>query len=278
MRTEFRFLFSTQGFIFKKEHKFDGEIKHARNSNNTISDLDNLKFIIRIVPENRDSEETQTGSLFINVPLDKEPAEKLIYELLQLIMHQINFDNAGKFSVSTSILSGERIPETDSERFLIGDKPCFAEVNMVEYLGPPAFDTKKFTSQISATSIDPALVQLHNHASQAKHPIDKFVSYYKIIEGTLYCKKRVPAKELLRNNALLKDIYQSAFNEPQPDKSFSDFVFSIVDIRDNCSHLKRNNDFGYILNDPRIATEVVSKLDLMHYITRQLIIDNSNNV
>ena len=34
MRTEFRFLFSTQGFIFEKEHKFDGEIKSTKNSNN----------------------------------------------------------------------------------------------------------------------------------------------------------------------------------------------------------------------------------------------------
>ena len=280
MQTEFKFLFHTYDFLFEKELKFNGSIGESNSPISQKGALEGLNFFARIIPENNNNnhKSTQSGALFVKVPFNKEHAEEIILELVHLITQKINFNNAGKFEVLAGMYTGERIPETDEEKAYVGDKPCFAHMSLIEDIGDPIFDKKQFFDQTSNASTDLTLIQQHNHASQAKHPIDKFVSYYKIIEDLLFCKKRTTAKELLRNNILLREAYQSAFDELQSDEDYLNFVESIVDIRHKCSHLKRSNNFGYIINDSRIESEVETQLGIMHYITYQLIIENGKNV
>lgn len=279
MQTEFEFHFSAFDFTFEKEHKFTCRIGDKNKPFDMKDGLAGLEFWFRIVPGNRKNETnaTQVGSLFLKIPLPTESAKEIVFELLYLVNQQINFNNPGIFNVTTTYYMGERIPQTEEEEKEINGKPHFAEVSMVEYIGEPTFDSSQFAGQVSQSPMDFTLVQQHNHASQTKHPIDRYVSYYKIIEDVFSTKKEVSAKSLLTNNFLLKEIYNSAFDSPRSDEEYLSFISTIVDVRHKCSHLKRGSDFGYRINDERIEVEVEQLLDLVHYITYQLILKKGKN-
>jgi hypothetical protein len=280
LKTEFEFYFSTHGFFFEKDHKFLCTLGNENKPLDLIDGLKKLTFEFRMVRDTQKNETdaTQIGSLFLTIPLSSENAKKIIFHLLHLVVQQVNFNNEGTFEVSTAWYRGESIPETEEERLEIGDRPYFIQMNLVECSMEPAFDSSQFVNRVSQTQMDFVLIQQHNHAAQAKHSIDKYLSYYKIIEDICSTKKKTGAKELLRNNVLLKEIYTTAFNPPKSNEEYVDFVSIIVDIRDNCSHLKRDSDFGYIITDERIQTEVETYIDLMHYITYRLITKNNENV
>ncbi|MEI6746210.1 MAG: methylamine utilization protein MauJ [Methylococcaceae bacterium] len=284
MKTEFEFYFSTHGFFFEKDHKFRATLGDETKPLNLIDGLKKLIFEFQIIRNDQKNETkvTQIGSLFLTIPLSADDAEKIVFQLLHLVVQQVNFNNEGTFEVSTAWYRGKSIPETEEERLEIGDRPYFIQMNLVESSMEPKFDSSQFVNRVSQTQMDFVLIQQHNHATQAKHPIDKYLSYYKIIEDICSTrsstKKRITAKELLSNNVLLKEIHNSAFNPPKSNKEYVDFVSIIVDIRDKCSHLKRDNGFGYITTDERIQTEIEKYIDFMHYITHQLIIKNNKNV
>lgn len=280
MQTQFKFHYATYDFIFEKEHRFECEVGDSATPYNSKYGLESLKFVFRIKPEKHNNKPSpaQTGSLLIRIPLSKDPAEEIILHLLHIVVEQINFNNTGKFEVAGGLYTGERIPETEEEKEYVGDKPFFAKLNLVEHVDSPVFNPTKFASQVTQPSMDMVLIKQHNHAAQTSHPIDKFVSYYKIIEDLLYTKSNSKAKTLLNNSELLKTAYMSAFDITKTNIEYFDFVSKIIDIRHNCSHLKRDSDFGYVINDARIESEVETQLDLMHYITYQLIINNAKNV
>ena len=278
MQTEFQFHFSTNGFIFKKDHKFNGTIGDKNKPFLPKYGLDVLEFKIRIVrgDNKNNGNATQKGFLFIRVPLRYEPAQDIIMDLVYFVMQKINFNNAGEFKVAGGFYSGERIPETEEEIREVGDKACFAHMSVIEDVGDPVFDSSQFVSQASEPEMDLVLINQHNHAAQTKHPIDRYLSYYKIIEDVFFGKSQTSAKKLLSKSSLLKEIYDSAFDSPSNEKEYKEFISKIVDIRHECSHLKRGSDFGYIINDKRIESDVEPYLDLMHYITHQLIIKNGS--
>ncbi len=284
MKTEFEFYFSTHGFFFEKDHKFLCTLGEENKPLDLIDGLKKLTFEFRMVrdAQKNETDATQIGSLFLTLPLSSENAEKIIFHLLHLVVQQVNFNNEGTFEVSTAWYRGESIPETEEEKLEIGDRPYFIRINLVECSMESKFDSSQFVNRVSQTQMDFVLIQQHNHAAQAKHPIDKYLSYYKIIEDICSTgnstKKRITAKELLRNNVPLQGIHNFAFNPPKSNEEYGNFVSIIVDIRDKCSHLKRDSDFGYIITDERIQTEVEKYIDFMHYITYQLIMKNDKNV
>lgn len=280
LKTEFEFYFSTHGFFFEKDHKFLCTLGDENKPLELIEGLKKLIFEFQIVRDTQKNETdaTQIGSLFLTIPLSSENAEKIIFHLLHVVVQQINFNNEGTFEVSTAWYRGKSIPESEEEKLEIGDRPYFIRINLVECSMESKFDSSQFVNRVSQTQMDLVLIQQHNHAVQAKHPIDKYLSYYKIIEDICSTKKRTKAKELVGNNVLLKTIYTAAFNPPKSNEEYVDFVSIIVDIRDKCSHLKRDSNFGYIITDERIQTEVEKYIDLMHYITYQLITKNNKDV
>jgi len=273
MQTEFKFLFSTYDFVFEKDYKFEGVIGDENEPFRFGDETGKLKFEVNVVRERSKDrgEATQKGSLIFRVPLHYEEGKEIIFDLVYLVSQQINFNNVGKFEVNTAFYVGERIPETEEEIKEVADKPCFAQMSVIEYIGEPSFNVDQFLGHAFQSSMDFELIHQHNHAAQAKHPIDKYLSYYKIMEDIFSSKEKISAKSLL-NNELLKEIYNSAFETPKDDNDYLEFVSTIVDVRHKCSHLKRNSDFGYVINDKRIEYEVEQYLDLMHYITYQLIV------
>lgn len=277
MKTEFEFHFSAYKFIFKKEHKFIATIKDIDNSDESLVSIgiDELEFKIVPSEENTNTEETQNGSLFITLPLDLDNAQEKIYHLLHTIIEQINFNNPGKFEVNSAYYIGKRIPECDEDELDIGDSPYFAKMSFIEDIGEPEFDPISFAN-ISSNNNDLVLIQQHNHASNLKHPIDKFVSYYKIIEDIFSTNKKIAAKELLLDSQPLKEIYLGAFKVEKTNDDYKDFIKNIVNIRHKCSHLKRNSNFGYVLNDKRIESEVDTFIDIMDYVTKELILIKEN--
>lgn len=280
MKTEFEFYFSTHGFFFEKDHKFLCTLGDENKPLDLIDGLKKLTFEFRMVRDTQRNETyaTQIGSLFLTIPLSSENAEKIIFHLLHLVVQQVNFNNEGTFEVSTAWYRGESIPETEEEKLEIGDRPYFIRMNLVECPMEPKFDSSQFVNRVSQTQMDFVLIQQHNHAAQTKHPIDRYLAYYKIIEDTFSTTTNIPAKTMLSRSSMLKGVYKSAFYPPRSNKKYQNFISEIVDIRDKCSHLKRSSNFGYITNDERIQTEVEKYIDLMHYITYRLITKNNENV
>lgn len=277
MKTEFEFHFSTYEFFFKKEHKFIATFNDVNSSDESVDSIDIDEFEFKIIPneESIHSEETQRGSLFITLPLEPDHAKEKIWYLLHTIIEKINFNNPGKFEVNCAFYMGKRIPENDEEEQTIGDTPYFSEMTIVEYRGEPEFDSTSFAS-LSSNANDLVLIQQHNHASNIKHSIDKFVSYYKIIEDIFSTDKKISAKKLLLDSEPLKEIYLGAFNVEKTIEDYKEFIENIVSIRHKCSHLKRNSDFGYVLNDERIESEVDAFIGIMDYVTKELILIKDN--
>ena len=273
LKTEFEFSFSTYDFVFKKEHKYIAAVDEQTADAGNRESIGIESFEFKIVPDDKleTSGEAQRGSLFITLPIDPDCAEDKMWHLLHTIIEKINFNNPGKFEVNTSFYMGKRIPENEKEEKEVGDKPYYLKMSCVEYLDEPGFDSSSFVDMSSNTN-DIVLIQQHNHASNLKHAIDKFVSYYKIIEDVFSTNKKIPAKKLLLESKPLRDIYYSAFNIKKTNDDYKCFIDDIVNIRHKCSHLNRNSNFGYVLNDERIESEVKGYLDLLDYVTKEVIL------
>lgn len=260
MKTEWQFHFETRDFIFEKKHTFDGKTNALASFNGKPVNSEELPFVVRVSPDNscKSTNAMQAGKLFITVPLSHEKSAPVIKDLAFFIAQRISFEY-GSFNIQGGMIICKKIPETLEEEKEVGNKPYAIEVNLIEAISPPRFDSKNFENQ-SKKPLDMGLVAQHNTTKNTPNPVDKFLGFFKILEKQFPPKnKNQSLKKCLESNIKLFKIYKSIFGFKSPEEarnSFHSFIKSIVHARHRCAHLKAENSFGYDPIDPKIKDEV----------------------
>jgi len=270
MKTEWQFHYKTHGFYFNKEYKFKGKL----TPDNEEHRIEEFTFHLRI-EINRATEIAtdceQSGKLFITMPFNYDDAKKYIKLVIFNISQQISFQH-GNFEILGGLITGESIPETEEEKIILGDKTCFAEVNIEEVSKTTVFNPEN----IKNGSYNVALLSQFNHANKMDHPIERYNAFFKILEDKYSLNiPREKIAESLKNEELYT-YYKEVFNEyEKTDKDdFNKFVYEIVDIRHRCSHLKKGHEFGYLPNDEELVTRVNPMSDKLMFLTKY-ILENS---
>jgi len=276
MKTEWTFYFDTKEFKFDKVYDFTGTLD-KNDAGKTI-----IHYKGRIVPDednpnNRMS--TQSGKLFINLPMSYDEAKPIAYYLAQHITQKISFE-FGDFNLRGGLIFCQNIPETPEEQKEVGDAPHCADVSLVEARGPISFNPSCFDN-ISKLPLDNDLMSQHITARHSPSPIDKFLGFFKILESQFLPKsKKTTLRESLSQSDILLDIFSMSFlpkEGKQLHESFCDFVDSIVHARHRCAHLKKSNKFGYSPIDPSVRTEVEPYIKPLEVLTYETIIYFAKN-
>jgi hypothetical protein len=276
MKTEWQFIFETKGFKFHQKIRYKGEVSKPDESNNNES---KLEYIVNIVPEDTEPfpGSDQIGKLLIEIPLRPKESKDLAYSIAYLFQENISYTH-GKMKIHTGLIGGRRIAENDIEKHEIGDKPYFAEVRMETVDEPCYFDSQIFRSSTKRQN-NLRLKAQYNTALAANNEIDKYTGLFKIIEDQ-FCgnKKKEYMKDVLKSSNKFFNIFSKTFFHSNGStiksanfSKFTDFVDKIVNIRNQCSHLKHKNYFGYTYDDPRIKTEVMPAILELDPLIRHLI-------
>ncbi|MBU2619397.1 MAG: hypothetical protein KKE83_06890 [Proteobacteria bacterium] len=281
MKTEWQFFFDTKDLFFKKEHKY----KCTANGDEIHSDAvsGEFSFDLKITPDKecKNPQLDQTGKLRITLPLSREEAKPIVHGLLHNIIQKISFDSGGIFNINGGMMLGTYIPETPEEEKEIGEHRHFAEMNMVEVLSPPEFNSDSL-AEISKLPLDMGLISQHNATRISKNPIEKFLGFFKIIESQFPKQNRNQnLRDCLEANGDLLDIFKRTFEFATEDKantSYIEFIKNIVHARHRCAHLRRNKNFGYVPSDPKISEEVEPHLGALEILTYEIIKSSAKGV
>lgn len=268
MKTEWEYSFDTTDCRFEKVLNFSGQLNKNDESNTVIH------FSAKIVPEKDKKRDgfTQSGKLFINLPMPYDEAKPIAEYLAHHLSQEIAFQ-FGDFTLRGGLILGKNIPESEEEEKELGDAPYFAEVNLVEVRDPVAFDSASF-EDISHLPLDQHLLAQHLSARQSKSPIERFLGFFKILESEFSpSSKKETLRESLTNSDVLFQIFSASFQprgETDIRQSFSEFVDAVVHARHRCAHLRKNKGFGYSPIDSDVKTAVepyIQPLDILTYET-----------
>ena len=268
MKTEWQFFFETNDFTFEKNLTFKGKIAKKEEENTKID------YKCQIIPDANKfiPTATQTGKVFITLPLRHDEAKQPAYYLASYISQKITFE-FGEFKLHGGMVACKNIPETPVEEMEVGDAPYSVEAIFEEAVDPINFKPSAF-EKISNLPVDIDLVSQHNSATKASNPIDKFMGYFKILESQFPpASKKQKLRESFFESKILYDVFVNAFkfkNNEDPYQEFVSFIETIVRTRHRCSHLKKHSNFGYLPTDPKVKTEVepfLQPLDILTYET-----------
>ncbi len=275
MRTEWQVPFIARNFTFKKEVKYRGHIDTPEESTPPDEKFRKFEVRFRIVP-NKDqvmAGSEQRGYFYLEIPFNYEESQKVFHNITHNIVQRISFEY-GNFELFGGFICCKLIPETEEEEQDIGENMYNVQMRLEEVTGDSQFDAAKFqNSQIVHADI--SLLAQFNHAKNAKHPIDKFLSFFKILEFQNPKKnKKVGIATVLKANNSLISIFCEIFGikeDPQKKDIFNEFIDNIVEARHQCAHLKADNNFGYSPIDSRISDEVLPYLSQLEMLTRETV-------
>lgn len=274
MKTEWQFFFETKDLFFKKEHKY----KCTANGDEIRSDVvsGEFSFDLKITPDKecKNPQIDQTGQLRITLPLSYDDAKPIVHGLVHNITQKISFDSGGRFNIHGGMILGTHIPETAEEEKKLGEHRHFAEINMIEVLEPPEFNSDSL-EEISKLPLDMGLISQHNATKASKNPIEKFLGFFKIIESQFAKKnKNQNLRECLETNVNLLEIFKCTFKfetDENAHSSYIEFIKNIVHTRHRCAHLRLSKNFGYVPTDHKIAKEVEPYIGALEILTHEII-------
>lgn len=281
MKTEWQFFFNTKDLIFKKEHKYKCTANGDEIHSNVVSG--EFSFDLKITPDKdcKNPQFDQTGQISITLPLSYDDAKTVVHGMLHNIIQKLSFDSGGIFNIQGGMMFGTYIPETPEEEEMLGEHRYFAEMNMVEVVAPPEFDSESL-AEISNKPLDMGLVSQHNVTRLSKNPIDKFMGFFKIIESQFPIKnKKQSIRECLEVNRELLDVFKRTFKfetDEKANSSYIQFIKNILHARHRCAHLRRSKNFGYVPSDPKIAEEVEPHLGALEVLTYEIVKSSTNSV
>ncbi len=223
------------------------------------------KALARIVPKVSADQagELSLGELCIELPGDVEQTKPLAIQLSRSISEQITFSQ-GRFKIDYALMCCKRIPETDDEALIVGDRPFWVNVSLQEALEPPVFDPTIFSGSTMTPETLPLIAQF-NDTSQDKSPIRQYLGYFRIIESVHHSPyPNISLESALAQADDLRRVY-SFFNR---DETYDNVVKRIVKTRHKCAHLKLPRGFGFTPLDPAVETEVRPLLQLVAALAR----------
>lgn len=223
------------------------------------------KALARIVPKVSAAKPgaVSIGELYIELPGDVEQTKPLAIKLSRSISEQITFSQ-GRFKIDYALICCKRIPETDDEVSIVGDRPFWANVSLQEVLEPPVFDPTIFTgSRMTPESL--ALMAQFNDTCQDKSPIRQYLGFFRIIESVYHSPyPNISLESALAQAVDLRRVY-SCF---QRDEIYDDAIKQMINVRHKCAHLKLPRGFGFTPLDPAVETEVRPLLQLVAAMAR----------
>jgi hypothetical protein len=264
MKTEWEFQFETTGFHFKKEHKYKALSKEPLRLGEAVFELTEFRF--RVVPSSRETPPNveQIGSLYILIPFPPdETTKRVAYALAHMIAQRITFE-AGSFRINYGLVTCERILETPEEMEQVGEKRFCIHMQLIEDIGTPAFESSAFSRSVSQ-AVDPALMAQFNETKLDESPIRKFLGFFKVLESRYHkAADRTPLKVGFKASTKLC----RHFKQLMPEGNFDSFIDTMVEVRNRCAHLKLENGFGYVPNDPNVEKEVRPHLFMLEALAR----------
>ena len=268
MKTEWEFRFEARDFHFDREYKYEG-VTSEMVAVGRGDRIDNLSFSVRIVPAEECTEPgiQQTGSLFLTVPFPPEEAKSIAYSLARAVADRIAFQS-GDFRLRFNFVTCKRIGETEAERIEIDDKEYIMHFTLVEVAEPPRYESGAVTG-LNLDIHRAALLPLFNATVRDNDAVRKFLGFFRILESLTHsASSRKPAKQVLRSNSQLRDIFEKLTD----NGNFDEFVTEVVDVRNRCAHLKIGTGFGFAPSDPAMDLEVRPMLSLLEAITRRMLL------
>lgn len=217
---------------------------------------------------------------FNEVPIEVEEALIYLREFLEFIH--------GDFKIFRGLDLFTRIPENNEEKARLGNAPHGC-VMRVEEIPNPVNINEELLSKIDRFYPTLRLISQFNAGEASSSPIAKYLNYFKIIEDSYY-KGRGKLKECLKGqDDLIKiiegiEITRKDPEDPTKKKKYkltnpSIIIDDMVNLRDNCAHLRTKNNFGYAESDIRNLSKLSEYSKLVRCITRSIInklFDNLN--
>lgn len=268
MKIRWQFHFEYEDLEFERTYNYEATISKEQAEKFGLPTQE-FKAFITIKPiEKKDASIRQLGILEITLPGDVEQTEKLAGGLAIAVAQQISFSQ-GKMKIDGSLISAERLPETEAEIEQIGKKPFFFKVHLVEVLPPTPFKSSSLQKVVS----NPLIIQF-NVADKNKNPIDSFIGLFKILEDLYGSPKRKDhIADSLKKSVELKQIAMNEmiFRENNVKKYLTEMEFeSLIDdfvrIRHECAHLRSSTGFGISYGDSRVQTDVKPLLEPLRII------------
>lgn len=193
------------------------------------------------------------GHLFLTLPGQPDQAQPLFERILPCILEHIRFFYSD-FDLLGGGICAKRIPETEEERQLIGDRPYDIRVTMREVPDPVPFNPDVIRLFPHTPEVGP-LIDQFNSARAARSPIDRYLGMFKVLE--LQFHTGWDPKKSLRNR---KDFISLAYrvvqikkdgrNKPIQQNEVPGLIDDLVKTRDQCAHLQRQ--FGYGPHDREV--------------------------
>jgi hypothetical protein len=266
MRVRWQFFYQTSGFKFGHARHFNGAPVTG-----TAVRMSVPAFKLEVLPDQvpKFDGADESGEIHITLPGTQADTKALVHTLVARFAQRTSLDH-GPMKVHFSLVTGEHLPENPSEAEAVKDRPYFAEVHLEEYIPPKKFDSGSF----SMLSDDPKLVRLlsvFNAAQRAATPIDKFLGLFKVLEDC-YCtssSNRSTAKQLKDSQSLFSIGYgamrirKGAIRAQPTREEFNDFLESLVELRDQCAHLRSDVGLGIAPNDAQVRVRLEPVLPVL---------------
>lgn len=216
---------------------------------------------------------------FNEVPIEVEEALIFLKEFLNFVH--------GDFKISRGLDIFTKIPDNDEEKARLGDTPHGC-VMRVEEMPNPVNINVELLNKIDKFYPTLRLISQFNAGNASSSPIAKYLNYFKIIEDSYY-KGKGKLKECLKaQQELIKiiegiEITRKDPKDPTKKKKYkftnsSQIIEDMVDLRDNCAHLRTKNNFGYAESDIRSLSKLSEYSNIVRCITLSIISELFDNL
>lgn len=257
----------------------------------TLRAVEETGFEMEIVPDLEakkagGKEDEQEGELLIYLQGDPTDNKETAHIIAGHAGEQISFFH-GQLNLVGGFVSAERIPETEEERQLVGEKKFLVEMQIQEVRPPKLFDPATFGSTNLSDEARAALRQF-NAARASKNPIDRFLGYFKTLEqlGSTTSSSR-KAVNLIGDSEELYSAAQKVLMSNGPGgkieltrENFRSLAIDLLKMRDQCAHLQTRHGTGVLPGDSRAQKELEPLLHIIQDVAFEAIkarIGNSGN-
>lgn len=284
MKTKFELYFNSNAFRLTEKHemRFRGDITLSpRESDEELGTQTwvNTLIFIEIEPSNKRNRDVLcSGSIFITLEGDPDRAFPLVELIADYILEHLKFIYIyGDLNIIGGIVHGMRIAENEEEKSIIGDKPHWVHMNLVEdrsYVHPE-FD-KKALMLLPTAIQNQKIIKQYNNAAKIRTPIEAFLGYFKVLEFLYMGKYDNFEPAFLRNEELRKAaksvlVWEDADGQKMPltQEQTTNELKNLIEIRNKCAHLREQ--YGYSPDDPEVFNVVRPKHDIVKALAKESI-------
>ena len=278
MKTRWDFIFEAKGILFRRPHKYRGVLppELASRLGRPEAPIEfQAQLTVHASPYNPTLD--HTGTLAILLSGTYEDMDTVAKFVASRLAQQISFARRCTFKVTAALITGERIAETPEEAEAIKEAPFFAEAHLVEADVTPTFEGSELAKLPAMDAATERAMRQFNSATAVSDPISRFIGLFKILEWLFVATGGSAASALMSSGELFDAGYASlkvhegnVSRTPTRD-DFNDLIRLLVEVRDQCSHLKKG--LGVVAGEAEVRDRINPLLkpleDLVHAVLRR---------